>query len=106
MDKASSKLRPRPPRSQRLTVMTASLPSRAFGSGRSRHDALAPFDHLELLKHVVDEGHLATDAQDVGHLDLLGVRASRVDGKVAGAESEQPVPEKVVPVPDDLHSAG
>jgi hypothetical protein len=66
---------------------------------------LTPLGHLEFLKHDVNQRQLASDAEDVGHFDLLGVGARGEDGKVGASEPEQPVPKHVVPMPLKDHSA-
>src|SRR5262245_45371235 len=66
---------------------------------------LPALDHLEFLKHRVDEIQLATDAQNVRHFYLLGVCARCEHREVGGPEAEQPVPEYVVPMPFEHHPA-
>jgi len=53
----------------------------------------------------VDKRQLATDADNIGHFDLRRGGARRVHGEVGGTKAEQPVPEQVVPVPLEHHSA-
>src|SRR5262249_53172629 len=60
---------------------------------QARRSAAA--DDLTRLEHLLNHLYLAAHEQDVGHLELLGVRAARLDDEVAGPDAQKPVAEQV-----------
>src|SRR5262249_47485154 len=56
------------------------------------------FGDLLLAEQILDAGDLRVDEQDVVELDVLGPGAVRPHVQVAAAQSQDPVPEQVVPL--------
>jgi hypothetical protein len=51
--------------------------------------------HFALLEHLLDHFHLVANEEHIGHIELLGIDATRFDDEVAGADAQDPVAKRV-----------